>query len=269
MSPRWGGVRRRPEDYHGVMLSHAAHVALALGMLVLAAVNAWLMLEAFGGRTPPSASRRRATLHRWIGRAYVATYVVLLVSMVRMALTMQELGAVEAVHAALGLALLPLLLVKILIVRRYPPLQGALPLLGTAVLVLTFVTVGLGLLAGRSEGRSSAATGIGALPDHPGRTPFLQYCGQCHAVARPLDLARQERPDAARWQVLVAEMRQRASSRGRRAWTPEEGQAIVAFLVAVGAGEPGPGGSPPASGAGGDDRGRGRGRGRDDDDRAR
>ena len=34
------------------MLSQHTHVALALGMLVLGTINAWLMLEAFGGRTP-------------------------------------------------------------------------------------------------------------------------------------------------------------------------------------------------------------------------
>ena len=244
------------------MLSDQAHIALALGMLVLGTVNAWLMLEAFGGRTPKDASRRRAALHRWFGRTYGVMYVVLLVSMLAMAVGRAELNAVEAVHAALGLGLLPLLVVKILIARRYPPLQGALPLLGSALLVFTFVTVGLGLIAGRSGGASLSAQDIAGLPEHPGRTPFVQYCGQCHALARPLGVARQERLDEGRWLVLVGEMQQRATSRGRSVWTPEEGRAIVGFLVAVGQGGAGQDGPMPANGTGGDDRGRGRGRGR-------
>ena len=154
------------------MLTHHAHVALALGMLVIAGINAWLMLESFGGRTPKTASRRRAALHRWLGRTYLAVYVLLLVSMLSMALDRDELSAVEAVHGALGLALLPLLFVKILIVRRYPPLQSSLPLLGSLVLVLTFVTVGHGparrsvercLALRRGHRRSAGAAGQGAV----------------------------------------------------------------------------------------------------------
>jgi len=249
------------------MLTHQVHVFLALVMVVLGGVNAWLMLEAFGGRTPKEASRRRAAMHRWIGRTFVVIYLVLLVSMVRMALEHGELDAVEAVHAAVGMSLLPVLAVKILIVRRYPPLQGVLPLLGSLVLVLTVVAVGLGVLAGRGPGAALEAAEAQSLPDHPGRAPFVQYCGQCHALSRPLGLARRERPDEARWTGLVDEMRQRAASRGRATWTPEEGQAIVGFLVAVGQGGAASGAGDAGGAAGGDDRGRGRGRGRGGDDR--
>ncbi len=243
------------------MLTHHAHVALALGMLAIAGINAWLMLESFGGRTPKTASRRRAALHRWLGRTYLAVYVLLLVSMVRMALERDDLSAVEAIHGALGLALLPLLLVKILIVRRYPPLQGSLPLLGSLVLVLTFVTVAMGLLAGRPRGAAVSSEEIAGLPEQPGKEPFIQFCGQCHTLERPLGLARRARPDETRWLRLIAEMQQRAASRGRSVWTPEEGQAIASFLVAVGQGGAGELGPKPGGGDE-DDRGRGRGRGR-------
>ena len=191
--------------------------------------------------------------------------------MLSMVLDRNELSAVEAVHGALGLALLPLLFVKILIVRRYPPLQSSLPLLGSLVLVLTFVIVGMGLLAGRSSGASLSAEDIAGLPEQPGRAPFVQYCGQCHALERPLDLARRERPDGARWIRLIAEMQQRAASRGRSVWTPEEGRSIASFLVAVGQGGAGDVGPQRAPGGDGEDddggRGRGRGRGRGGDDR--
>ena len=65
----------RPAGRLFAMLTHHAHVALALGMLVIAGINAWLMLESFGGRTPKTASRRRAALHRWLGQAYLGVYL--------------------------------------------------------------------------------------------------------------------------------------------------------------------------------------------------
>ena len=253
------------------MLNPTVHIALALAMVVLGSGAAWIMLEAFGGRTPKERSRSRARLHRLLGRAFVLIYLVMLVSMTRMAMGFDELGAVAAVHAGFALLLLPILAIKILIVRRYEPLQRHLPLFGSAVFILTVATVGLGLLAThRSGGGAEEAAAVASLPEHPGRQPFLDYCGQCHALARPLTLATSQNPDEARWTSLVQTMRARAASRGRRVWTDAEASQIVGFLLAVGKAGPGATQGLPTAGGGddgGDDHGRGRGRGRGRDDR--
>jgi len=250
------------------MLDPEIHVALALAMVALGAGAAWIMLEAFGGRTPKEKSRRRAALHRALGRSYAVIYLVLLVSMTRMALRGPDLGATESVHAALGLSILPILVLKILIVRRWQPLHRFLPLFGSAVFALTFVTVGLGLLATHtSEEDAGGTTPIASLPDHPGRDPFVRYCAQCHALARPLGLAASRRPSASEWTALVGTMRERAASRGRSVWTDAEGALIVEFLGQVGQGSAAgaPAGAGGDSDDAGDDRGRGRGRGGRDD----
>jgi len=242
------------------VLSSDLHVLLACAMVLLGGGAAWLMLEAFGGRTPKERSRLRAALHRALGRAFVAIYLVLLVSMTHMALERSEIDPVTAVHAALGMSLAPLLLLKILIVRRWEPLHRFLPLFGSTAFAITVVTVGLGLLATHRSGEGEAEARTAALPDHPGRESFVLHCAQCHALSRPLGLAARQRPDAATWARLIATMRERAASRGRNVWTEAESGQIAEFLVQVGQGA-----AAAPAGAGtapdGDDHGRGRGRG--------
>jgi mono/diheme cytochrome c family protein len=249
------------------MLSSSLHIVLAVAMVVLAGAAAWLMLEAFGGRVPKERSRARATLHRGLGRTFALIYLVMLFSMAKMAVEHVALGPVEALHATCGILILPLLVLKVLVIRRWEPFQRFLPVLGSAVFALTFVTVALGLLATHTSriGEPSVVSPA-ALPDHPGRQPFERHCAQCHALSRPLNLAARQSPTAAEWTSLVGIMRDRAASRGRNVWSEADGAQIVEFLVAVGQGNAM---APRNAGARegeiedeDDDGGRGRGRGR-------
>ena len=79
------------------------------------------MLEATGRREPkfdPNVLRR---LHRVTGYAFVALYIVFLVIMVgKVAESNSPLDVKTIIHMTMAVSILPLLVVKILIVRFYP-----------------------------------------------------------------------------------------------------------------------------------------------------
>jgi hypothetical protein len=249
------------------MLPAAVHVLLAALMVACGACAAWLMLEMFGGVTPPERRARRARLHRWLGRTFLLLYATLLASMLVRAREMTAWGPLQALHAALGLALLPLLLVKVGIARRWKPLQPFLPLVGSLVLVAAFTTAALGVLPHLEGSAGSVELPAGGpLADHPGRRALEAHCVKCHTLARPLARARAQREDAAAWLRTVGTMRARAAQRGVPGWSDEESSQIADFLAQWGAsgGAAAPGGTAAPAPGGvepGDDRGRGRGRG--------
>jgi mono/diheme cytochrome c family protein len=83
--------------------------------------------------------------HRVFGYVFLALYVYFLWQMVPRLWTYQiEFPARTVMHFTLGMAIGPLLLLKILIVRFFPRLEGSLaPTLGTALLVGATVLIGL------------------------------------------------------------------------------------------------------------------------------
>jgi hypothetical protein len=242
------------------------NVCLAAVWLGAGAVAATTMLRLFGGAVPAERRDRVTTLHRWAGRAFAALYVVALVSM---ALRVRESGidsAAVVVHGALGLSLLPLLVVKILIARSWKPLHKLLPSLGIFVSVLAFTTAALGgviFWAEHDDGDDAQALArVRDLAGRPeARQAFEAHCGRCHALARALQQAQRGSKTSQEWTQTIGEMAAKARRDGMEVWSAAEGELIVEFLVAqAGTGPAGPdrGGDEEA----GDDRGRGRGRGR-------
>ncbi len=104
----------------------------------LGIVNTLLMFETLGRRGAPGSLR---PLHKWIGWTFVFVAVALFIYMIPRISHISRFPSSTTFHAVLGLALLPMVIWKVLIVRRYKSYMGILPALGFTIMVITFVAV--------------------------------------------------------------------------------------------------------------------------------
>ena len=212
-------------------------LAPALAMAVLAAVNvalmAWLwrfpMAPDPTGQTPhgvSTAPRSWTALHRWIGYAFAAAYVWLLVAMLPRAWTHVEATAVGVAHAALGVLVGVILGAKVWILRRHRRLEPRMPWIGGALAVATWAVVALAVVP---LWLVLGAPG-GLTPEQAeGRALVGARCLQCHGAS----VIAGEDGDARDWQRLVGEMQEEAEERGRTPITDAEATRIAAFLAAT------------------------------------
>lgn len=232
-------------------------------MAVLAAANvalmAWLWRFPMGpdptGRTPhgvSTAPRSWTAVHRWLGYAFAAAYVWLLVAMVPRAWTHAEASVVGVAHAALGVLVGVLLGAKVWILRRHRRLEPRMPWIGGALAVATWATVALAVVPLRAV----LGAGSGLTPEQAeGRALVAARCLQCHGAS----VIAGEDGDARDWRRLVGEMQEEAEERGRTTITDAEAQRIATFLAAT---RPETGADEDRDDERDDDRDSGRGRGR-------
>ena len=94
---------------------------LGLLFVVIAGVQVWLMLEVVGREKSKFSERVLSIIHRVNGYLFLILYVVFLYIMVKkVAATNAPLDGKSLVHMTLAAAILPLLVIKILIVRFLP-----------------------------------------------------------------------------------------------------------------------------------------------------
>ena len=203
-----------------------------------------------------SAPRPLMWLHRGIGYAYVAIYILLMTEMVPRLWEFQvELPARTVAHVVLGMTVGVLLLVKIAIVRFFKHLESALvPMLGTGILVCTVLLLGLSVpfqlrevalsrevsFDARSTQRVQDLLGVAGLPEEAspiqlatpeglrtGRQVLLNECTRCHDLRTVL--VRPRTP--ATWYATVSRMADRAALLDP---IPRADQwAVVAYLIAI------------------------------------
>ena len=113
---------------------------LGVSLTALGIVNTLLMFETLGRRGAPGSLR---ALHGWLGRIFVFVAVALFVYMIPRIGHIGQFSLSETFHAVLALALLPMIVWKVLIVRRYKSYMGILLALGFTIMVITFVAVAL------------------------------------------------------------------------------------------------------------------------------
>lgn len=124
---------------------------LGIVFVVLGFASVFLMFHLWGypfdKATRTSAAPRWAMLlHRGIGFAYAAVYVVMMTKMVPRLFTYQvEFPARTVVHIILGISIGLILLLKISIIRFFRHLEEWMPYLGTALLFCTVILLGLSL----------------------------------------------------------------------------------------------------------------------------
>lgn len=140
--------------------------ALGLAFLVLGVAATFLMYHLWGypfdkTHRKSEAPRWAMWLHRGLGYAFVACYVVMMIRMVPRVWTYQvELPPRTVAHLLLGFTIGFLLLIKIAIMRFFRHFEEWMPYLGTAILLCTVLLLALSLpFAFREHSLAHAAPG--------------------------------------------------------------------------------------------------------------
>jgi len=206
-----------------------------------------------------SAPQWKMNIHRAVGFGYVIAYVILMVQMVpRMWHYQIELPARTVVHIVVGITIGVLLLIKISILRFFRHFEEWMPYLGTALLLCTFILLGLSLpfvyrertlvaaAPGGSAFSASSRTRVAALlptaglPDdvdaaafatdealREGRDILLGKCVHCHDLRTVI--ARPRTP--ADWLRTVRRMADKPTL--GEVIAPRDVYRVTAFLVAI------------------------------------
>ena len=186
---------------HPALSAFLGGVFLVVGGLALL-----LMLRVYGTKVPTETRLKLVRMHRILGWSFLALYLVMAVVMVQKVVNYTSFKPLQALHITLGIGLLPILAVKILIVRRYPSLHRLLPALGITVYCLSVVLVVLG--AGPFLIAKATAPDVEGLGEEQlvalGEQLLPQRCQKCHDLDRVYDL--KGRRSAALWATTVDRM---------------------------------------------------------------
>jgi cytochrome c2 len=163
-----------------------------LGLSLLATFS----MYRFWGYPYDKENRRSAcpqwkmNIHRAIGYAYLLLYALLMSQMLPRLWTYQvEFPARTVAHIVLGIAIGVLLLIKVSILRWFRHFEEWMPVLGTLVLLCTFVLVGLSVPFVLKERALAAAVGGAFSPANLARVARLLPAADLPAASDPRALA--------------------------------------------------------------------------------
>jgi len=131
-------------------MSNISGIAAGVVFVSLAACNVVVMLESSHPSRSGSAKTRLVTIHRAGGYLFMILFCLMVYAMSQRLAGVGITGHLPThlvLHIVLVLSLVPLLLLKILMVRRYRQSQSVLKALGTAIFVISFVIVALPTLS--------------------------------------------------------------------------------------------------------------------------
>ena len=209
------------------MLSSVLAVLWALCGLI--AVLAMLVL--LGGKGADAMRPVLRWTHRILGGIFSLGYVGFLVLMIpKYRANAPLLPSPLTVHAYLGVALFPLLLVKHLVVRMFKKYYPALPYLGVIIFVIAFTLVGMTgghnalLWAKGPKATVKAGDGQREVSVALGRDLLHSKCARCHRL-RPTYIYRKSEDE---WRQTVDRMR----GKDRGLITSDQADHIVGFLAA-------------------------------------
>jgi cytochrome c5 len=158
--------------------------------VLLAVIQVWLMLEVTGRQKPRFNSAVLSLIHRINGYLFAAIYLIMLYIMARKVIQSNApLDAKAIIHWVLAISLLPILLVKILIVRFYPKaFKHVLPM-GVSILVISLALVSITggyyfLKSATGKYISSFNPAASYLDVDVGRELVIQKCNKCHDLTR-------------------------------------------------------------------------------------
>ncbi|MCP4401209.1 MAG: hypothetical protein GY801_28415 [bacterium] len=149
-----------------------------------------LMLELRGNPKDKESNQRLVRTHRVLGYMFVVIFLIMTVLMIDKAGSYQEELSPRAIlHIALGLLLVPLLIIKISIVRRFKRLGSHLLGFGIALFLISFVLNGVSAghyFLHRSDIRyvSLSERDAGVMDVELGRWLVTQKCVKCHSLER-------------------------------------------------------------------------------------
>ncbi len=165
---------------------------LGLSFVLVGLAGVLAMLESFGNPNSRFPEKTLTTIHRTAGYLFTILYLLLLFFMLKRIVESPEpLTPLQTIHAILGVAIFPLLLIKILIVRRFKGLSKQLPFFGltifTLAVSLNVVTAGFFLLRSTSKTAryvSLASYDRSTLNFDVGRKLLERKCQKCHTLER-------------------------------------------------------------------------------------
>lgn len=150
-----------------------------------------LMLELRGNlRKESKVKQHLITAHKVTGYIFIALFLVILLVMFSKAGAYQgEFSPRTILHISLALLIIPLLLFKVLIIRRFKRFERQIPGIGLAVFLAFFLlnsmTAGYYFLQWSSIGNLSLSQEDRAvLEEQKGQELVVQKCQKCHTLER-------------------------------------------------------------------------------------
>ena len=164
--------------------------SLAVVFLICGIAATFIMLELRGAPKDRSINATLIKLHKIFGWIFMSIFLLLvMVMIVKVSGYKEEISSRISFHIVLSLALIPLLVVKIIIARRYPRLSQYLIAFGP--IALAFAVALTGLTAGYYFMHSSdikyvslAGSDSKILDENLGRQVVNQRCNKCHTLER-------------------------------------------------------------------------------------
>src|SRR5271170_1740180 len=136
----------RSAAQRGKPMSNISAIAAGVAFVTLAAVNVVVMLEASQPSRDVTTRARLIAVHRAGGYLFVTLLCIMAYSMSQRLAGLGITGHLPThlvLHIVLVLFLVPLLLLKVLIARRYKQNHSALKALGIAIFIISFVLVSI------------------------------------------------------------------------------------------------------------------------------
>jgi hypothetical protein len=170
-------------------------------------------------------------IHKILGYLFFALFFVMLGTMIsRTGNFQQELSPRIFTHAALALALVPLLAVKWLVARKYRLLQSHLFSLGVTIFLFAFLLVSISagshyLYKGELKNAALSSAEISPAEKNNGKLILEEKCTSCHDLNR----VHQTRKSEEEWLSTLERMKEYA--RNPDLLSGDETEQLVAYLV--------------------------------------
>ncbi|MDQ1240000.1 MAG: hypothetical protein QG577_2186 [Thermodesulfobacteriota bacterium] len=111
---------------------------ISVALLIMGTINTVLMLETMGRKRQGPGY---FSAHRWLGRAFAVVFLGVFIFMLPRAAFLNDMPVSALVHALSGLTLLPLVLCKVLLARRYRLFHETLPSFGFLIVFFCYTTI--------------------------------------------------------------------------------------------------------------------------------
>ncbi len=202
------------------------HAVLGLIFLISSSVAYFTMLHLMGS---DSTAKHLRLLHRISGLVAVTLFIIISVICL-ISYRDSELLPRGAIHFASAALFIPLVIIKIVIVEKYPELRNRLLTFGTIVYSLVFLiffTSSAYTLIGFPHGKAPETTQLETKSLRRdlvlGKDLFISKCSKCHRLDIPLSASL----TSGEWKATIKRMRQKDSS-----WISKlEAEQIADFLI--------------------------------------
>src|SRR5579864_4644136 len=144
-------------------MANTSTIVAGIAFVTLAAINVVVMLEASQPSRNGTTRTRLIALHKAGGYLFVSLLCIMAYSMSQRLVGVGITGHLPTYlvfHIVLVLVLVPLLLLKILMVRRYRQSHSSLKALGTAIFVISFVLVAIPTLSELLHAMDAGSLGL-------------------------------------------------------------------------------------------------------------